>query len=178
MNSDGNVFKTFLDGFATIFKTNPTPLAIVAGLVVLACIAIYLARGLKGWQLVTVAAITLLLPCIVLVFIVGNDDPKYVLLKHLDGKKWSCLEKTTGATCKQPAGVTRIDATTEVVLRLHNENLATTDTYGEVKDGALRIIGNRPPDCSQPLPQTELRGDVSEDWKTIDWNNPTKWVRK
>lgn len=181
MNSDGNVFKTFFDGFATIFKTNPTPLAVVAGLVVLACIAIYLARKLKGGQLVAVTAIALLLPCVVFIYVVGDigrEDPKYVLLKHLDGRKWSCVDTKTGTTCSQPPGTPLIDATTDVVLRLHNESGLTTYTYGEVTDGHLRIIGNMPPDCSQPLPQRNLRGDVSEDWKTIEWNNPTKWVLK
>ncbi|MFM0086878.1 hypothetical protein PQR46_08055 [Paraburkholderia sediminicola] len=175
---ESTLIQKVFDGFATILKTNPTPLAIVAAIVVFACIVIYLARTLKGWQLVSVTALALLAPCVVFIYVIGNDDPKFVLLKQLDQKRWRCLDKQTGAACPDPPGAQIIDATTDVVIQLHSQEGWTTNTYGDVVDGKFRIIGNMPPDCSRPLPRVNLRGDVSQDWNTIEWNNQTKWVEK
>jgi hypothetical protein len=182
MNSDkSDVVKVIIDGFLNLLQTSPTPLAIVGCILVIACIALVVLWNAPVWARVLIALVGLGAPCILLMYIVGSvaGDPKFALLKNIDDQLWTCLDKTTNGPCWEPPGAPpSYFASSDVVIKLQSENPATTATLGYVYDPVRRTITNIPPDCSKPLPQVALRGDITSDWKTICWNNPTKWVRK
>lgn len=126
-------------------------LGILIGAVVVLALYLFREKGSPWWLRLIVFAIAVAVPFGAWAYLLATPSS---LISRLDNTTWTCV----GACAPNPSTTPRI----RVVVMQTNES-------GQTVEG--RIEGSR------TITHGALRGTLSDDLRTIIWDNNTKWIR-